>query len=235
MTVDKKTKDVSLQDQKLNSRRSLLKKTAIGVPAAITLTTKPAFGAVCSLSGFQSVNPSGVDRHSTRCQGISPGGWGQNGYKSGNQQGCRGAWELAGYYPNPRVESSYKFNPNNAKTASNPSGIFPNDPAARLFFDEFPGSSPEASIASGDTMHDVLLMQNGSLEFHMISSLLNAKYFGWGVGEYAGWISAEDIKGVYYAYTNGGSSYTTTTGSIVSFDNPSMPFDLKDFFAQLYH
>lgn len=236
MTIDKKTTDVSVP--KSDSRRSLLKKTALGVPTVVALTSKPAFGAVCSLSGFQSVNPSGVDRHSTRCYGISPGGWGQNGYKDGNQQGCRGAWLEAGYFPNPRTLDSYKFKPSNAKTVTNRSGIFSDDPAPRLFFDEFPGAIPEANVAPNDSLHDVLLKYNGSLEFHMISSLLNAKYFGWGSGEFAGWINADDIKGIYYAYTGGASSYTSVSGSVIQFDAPSGEknyFDLKDFFDQLYH
>jgi len=227
MTIDKKTEDVNLPEQttaKANGRRNLLKKTAIGVPVAITLAHKPAFGAVCSISGFQSVNPSGVDRHTGGCGGISPGGWKENGYKTSNQDGNRNMWLAAGFNPNPRVNSSLYYK---GKWGQQ----FPGDGPGTLFFaaNAFQGVTPTVPVSPFDTLHDVLLKNPGSLEFHVISNFLNAHYFGWGSGD--GRMHVDDIVGVCFAYTNGSTSYTTIGGTTVSL----VGFDLQGFFDQLYH
>jgi hypothetical protein len=221
MKREKETKDVNLQTDKTNSRRSLLKKTIIGVPVVMTLANKPAFGAICSISGFQSVNPSGVGDNGG-CGGISPGGWKENGYKSGNQDGNRNQWIAAGFYPNPRVGVSYQYK--GKKESSD-------DPAGTLFFAAiaFQGVSPTVEVSATDTLHDVLLKNPGSLEFHVISNFLNAHYFGWGNGD--GKILADDIRGVYFAYTSSASTYTTVGGTTIDLTG----FDLQDFFDQLYH
>lgn len=222
MKVEKETKDVTLQTGKSNSRRSLLKKTIIGVPVVMTLANKPAFGAVCSLSGFQSVNPSGVAHYVQGCGGISPGGWKENGYKTGNQGGNRDQWIAAGFYPNPRIAASLGYKKETQ---------YPSDEDGTLFFagNAFQGVSPTVPVAVTDTLHDVLLKNPGSLEFHMIANFLNAHYFGWGAGD--GKMPADDIRGVYFAYTNMDPTYTTTGGTIIDLDN----FDLQAFFYQLYH
>jgi len=223
MKVEKETKDVTLQTDKNNSRRSLLKKTIIGVPVVITLANKPAFGAVCSLSGFQSVNPSGVDRHDGGCGGISPGGWKENGYKTGNQDGNRNQWIAAGFYPNPRIATSLGYNANK--------GIHVGDAAGTLFFAAiaFQGVTPTVDVLFDDTLHDVLLKNPGSLEFHVISNFLNANYYDWGNGD--GKMLAADIVGVYFAYTNGDATYITVGGTSIDLSI----FDLQAFLDQLYH
>lgn len=223
MKVENETKDATLHKEKDNCRRSLLKKAAIGVPAVMALANKPAFGAVCSLSGFQSVNPSGVIRHGGGCGGISPGGWKENGYKSGNQDGNRNQWITAGFFPNPRVGGSMGYDTKK--------GEYPSDPAGTLFFAAiaFQGVSPSVPVLSTDTLHDVLLKNPGSLEFHMISNFLNANYMNWGNGD--GKMSAVDIKGVYLAYRGFNSTYTTSGGTVINLDS----LDLQAFFAQLYH
>jgi len=222
MKIEKETKDVILKADKINSRRSLIKKTIIGVPVVMTLANKPAFGAVCSLSGFQSVNPSGVGRHDQGCGGISPGGWKENGYKT-NGDGNRNQWLAINFYPNPRIATSYKYKGN--------FGIHAGDPLGTLFFAPaaFGGASPTVSVSATDTLHDVLLKNPGSLEFHAISNLFNALYFGWGNGD--GKMSAADIKGVYFAYTDGDATYITTGGTSIDLTT----LDLQAFFAQLYH
>lgn len=223
MKVEKERKDVTLQTDKNNSRRSLLRKTIIGVPVVLTLANKPAFGAVCSLSGFQSVNPSGVGRHGGGCGGVSPGGWKQNGYKTGNQDGNRNMWIDAGFFPNPRISSSLSYNTNH--------GIHTGDPAGTLFFASiaFQGINPSVSVSGSDTLHDVLLKNPGSLEFHVISNFLNANYFGWGNND--GKMAAEEIRGIYKAYTRMDPTYTTMSGTTINLDT----FNLQDFLEQLYH
>jgi len=222
MKVEKETKDVILKADKKNSRRSLLKKTIIGVPVVMTLANKPAFGAVCSLSGFQSVNPSGVDRHDRGCGGISPGGWKENGYKT-NGDGNRNQWSAAGFDPNPRVLTSTKYKGQH--------GIYPDDLPGTLFFDPsaFAGATPTITVLATETLHDVLLKGTGTLEFHAIANFLNAHYFGWGNGD--GRMPAGDIRGVYLAYTSNAPTYTTSGGTIIDLNN----FNLQDFFDQLYH
>jgi hypothetical protein len=220
MNVEKEIKDVSLQTGKSNCRRSLLKKAVIGVPAVMALANKPAFGAVCTLSGFQSVNPSGVVRHQGGCGGISPGAWKENGYKVGNMDGCRTRWIDAGYFPNPRVSSSYDYNK---------SEQFPDDDPGTLFFTVFPGITPSVTIGVNNTLHDVLLMNPGSLEFHVISNLLNSLYFGWGNGD--GKMLTADIIGIYEAYQDGSTTYISVGGTSVDLST----FDLQYFLEQLYH
>ena len=221
MTIEKQTKDVALENKKQDSRRSLLKKAAIGAPVVMSLANKPAFGAVCSLSGFQSVNPSGVGRHGDGCGGISPGGWKQNGYKT-NGDGNRNEWLATGTSPNPRVAGSHKYNTN--------FGHFPADGPGTLFFDIFPDANPTVSVLLNETLHDVLLRNPGSLEFHVISNYLNSIKFSWG-NPGTGKVAAFDVVGIYEAFTNNEMSYTTISGNTLNLTG----FDLHSFFSQLYH
>jgi hypothetical protein len=215
----KQIKEVILQSNQGNSRRNLLKKGIVGVPVVTLLANKPAFGAVCTLSGFQSVNPSGVERHADECQGFSPGGWKENGYKL-NGDGNRNQWIAAGFYPNPRLSTSYGYQ-----------GIQIQDPEGTLFFDAiaFQGAFTTCAVSSTETLHDVLLQNPGSLEFHVIANFLNAHYFGWGDGD--GRMAAEDIVGVYFAYTNLDANYITVAGTSIDLNG----FDLQAFLEQLYH
>lgn len=49
-------------------------------PVILTLANRPAFGAVCTVSGFASTNPSGVARHgSDSCGGRGPDHWTTDG------------------------------------------------------------------------------------------------------------------------------------------------------------
>lgn len=224
MKAEEKTKDVILKTDKNNSRRSLLKKTIIGVPVVMTLANKPAFGAVCSISGFQSVNPSGVGRHEQGCGGISPGGWKENGYKvKGEPDGGRAEWLAAGFFPNPRVLTSTDYKGN--------FGIYPDDPAGTLFYDPttFLGANPKITVLPTETLHDVLLKGTGTLEFHVISNFLNAHYFGWGNGD--GRMPANDIRDIYIAYTSYAPTYTSSGGTTIDLN----AFDLQAFLSQLYH
>lgn len=212
--------DAVSTDNKI-SRRGLLTKAAMGVPLALTLAHKPAFGAICSISGFQSVNPSGVNAGQTAgpgCGGYSPGGWKQNGFKTKNQDGNRNQWLAAGFNPNPRPghDDPQAFN---------------YDGAGTLFYatNAFSGTITSGiTIGKNDTLHDVLLNHPGSLECHAIANLLNAKYFS----DYR--LAATDVVGLYDAYNRGYPDYTTSTGTLVKLNVIASNGGLQTFFDQ-YH
>ena len=90
----------------VNSKRATLIKIGVAVPAIVTLSSRPAYGAgFCSLSGFASVNASGVIRH----QNESCGGYSQGGWTTAHEPGD-GNWatDAPGCKPNPLKE--YNFN-----------------------------------------------------------------------------------------------------------------------------
>lgn len=99
MSKDTMKNTLEVQKKGIEGRRSALKKIGIAAPAIITLSSRPAYGAgFCSLSGFASVNASGVLRHSNQhCYGLSHGAWKTpfNG---------DGTWPF-GCTPNPPTES----------------------------------------------------------------------------------------------------------------------------------
>lgn len=214
-----KDSEVTSTDNKM-SRRGLLTKAAMGVPLALTLAHKPAFGAICSISGFQSVNPSGVGQTTgPGCGGYSPGGWKENGFKVGNQDGNRNQWLSAGFNPNPRPAFSDPALPNY-------------DGAGTLFFasNAFSGArtSPGVIVGPNDTLHDVLIKYPGTLEFHAIANLLNAKYFS----DYR--LVASDVVGLYDAYNRGYVTFTTYSGTVVNLNAVASNGGLQNFLDQ-YH
>lgn len=80
-----------------SSRRSFIKKAAVGAPVISTIASKPVWAGQCSLSGNMSGNTSQHDR--TDClnfQGYSPGGWKENGNGNGNASQNGGAYQ---YWP----------------------------------------------------------------------------------------------------------------------------------------
>lgn len=98
-----KETEMDTKNQPLNARRSLLKKVGVAAPVVVTLASRPAYGAgFCSLSGFASMNASGVLRHQNQnCGGYSYGGW-KTAYGNGD-----GNWatENVGVIPNPQEEN----------------------------------------------------------------------------------------------------------------------------------
>ncbi len=125
----------------------------VAVPVVLSLANRPAFGAVCSPSGFVSAspeNPSGIRHHEAGCGGLSPIAWANPDANAG--AGSRQQWIAAGYFPNPREESD--------------------DPLGTLFDEAF-----DTALGVG-TMQDVLLSHPNSLESHAVAGLLNAETFG---------------------------------------------------------
>ena len=195
--------DTVRTDNKI-SRRGLLTKAAMGVPLALTLAHKPAFGAACSISGFQSVNPSGVGLQVSCHRGYSPGGW-KN--PDNNGDASRSDWESISAFPNPRANTS--------------------DGDATTFHEIFSRlPMHQNGQAWGDTntsLHDVL-KSNSAPAKHAAANVLNAAFFpNFG-------IAVADVVGLYQAYYDRASTYTTTKGTNVNMAE----FDLVGFFDQ-YH
>jgi len=195
--------DTVSTDNKI-SRRGLLTKAAMSVPLALTLAHKPAFGAACSISGFQSVNPSGVGLQVSCNRGYSPGGW-KN--PDNNGDGSRGDWESVSAHPNPRTNT--------------------NDPDATTFYEIFSRLPMHQSGRTwGDentSLHDVL-KSNSAPAKHAAANVLNAVFFpNFGIAK-------DDVVGLYQAYYDGASHYRTTKGTEVNMAE----FDLVDFFDQYH-
>jgi len=206
MSQNKQETDSVGNKEHQSSRRGLLKKTAIGAPVLMTLINRPAYGAICTISGFQSVNPSGVTNTKTNCGGFSPGGWKHPDNGQGGTDGNRQQWYAAGFNPNPRA------------------GL--NDPSATLFKDAIAfGMNPPTYMDPNITMNDVMLNHHNSLENHAVANLLNANYFvGYG-------ISAADVVGLYQAFSLKLDSYTTSSGTTVDISTMTES-SLKSFFDQ---
>jgi hypothetical protein len=100
--------EVSSKKKDVNNKRATLLKIGVAIPAIVTLSSRPAYGAgFCSLSGFASVNASGVTRHANKsCGGYSQGGW-KTAYGSGD-----GNWasDAPGCKPNPKAEYDFHYN-----------------------------------------------------------------------------------------------------------------------------
>jgi hypothetical protein len=137
-------------DESKVSRRRFTR-AGLAAPIILSLASRPAFGAVCSPSGFVSYspdNPSGVRHVEDSCHGISPGGWMHPDVGRGNSDGNRSQWYAAGYYPNPRDDK---------------------DPDPTMFATVFGSGSEYGSL------HDAMLNYPGSLQFHIVAALLNSK------------------------------------------------------------
>tara|TARA_R110000787_G_scaffold79212_1_gene173187 strand:- start:91 stop:717 length:627 start_codon:yes stop_codon:yes gene_type:complete len=157
----------------------------LAAPVILSLASRPAFGAVCSPSGFVSYspnNPSGVRHEVSGCGGISPGGWMHPDVGQGNSDGNRSQWYAAGYAPNPRNG---------------------NDPDATLFVDVFGVGS------EWGTLHDAMLEYPGSLQFHAVAALLNASL------PIPGYMSPVDVVGLYVAAYTGAPTYVTSGGALI--------------------
>jgi hypothetical protein len=185
--------------------------------ALLALANRPAFGAICTPSGFVSYspnNPSGVRHVTDGCGGWSPGAW--KTPDSGSGEGSREDWITAGAYANPRP---------GLECGDNVIGnMTPCDPAGTLFARVF--------VVGGSlgTLHDVLLNDPGSLEGHAVAAWLNAR-FNEATGRFPGYMNSLDVVGLYSTKVGGAESYTTVAGTVI----PMLNFDLQAFFKQTYY
>lgn len=215
VNVTKQTPELVEKSENIDSKRRLLSAAA---PAVLTLLSIPAFGArgaVCSISGMQSVNPSGVTRHTTTgCGGYSPGAW-KTPY-GGNGDGSLADWHQAGlnyynqeFYPNPG-----SGNGANPTSSSEPATLF---------------SSIFTSPGDPDSLHDKLEQTGDTFERSTVEAFINACFFQWGVGANTS-IHAIDVVGLYNATP--GSQYQTVKGNTVTVPSDG---DLHIFFYNLMH
>lgn len=202
-----------------STRRSLV---GAAVPAVLTLLSKPAFGAAgarCTISGFTSVNPSGVRHETSGCGGYSPGAW-KSPYAS-NGDGSLAHWIIAGQ--NCATITGFSQFSN---------GFFPNPGTSSTSSSTAPGTLFDAVFggSDGDTMHDKLEGNGNSLERSAVDALLNACFFEWGAGLNMAKIHPVDIVGLYQ--TSFGHQYVSVSGSSVTRPDDSA---LRTFFDQLMH
>lgn len=200
----------------------------LATPVILTLANRPAFGAVCTLSGFTSyspTNPSGVRHVESSCGGLSPGAW--RNPDAGNGDGSREQWIRAGYFPNPRQAVSETSEDKVGKVKGGGKLESP-DVSGGAAYDDPPGTSfDEAFGLTGSglgTMHDVLLNEPGTLAFHAVAALLNTSLLGYG-------LSKSDVIGLYQLGAGVISSYTTASGVVISHGD----LDVQGFFEQTYH
>lgn len=205
-----------VRDARLSRRR--FTGAGLAVPVALSLANRPAFGAVCTPSGFVSntpENPSGVRHVVNGCGGLSPGAW--KNPDAGNGDGSRADWIAAGYFPNPRQAD--EDGPGGGGKGGGPKN------KSFLDYSDPPGTPFHMAFGTAEdigTMHDVLLQRPGSLEFHAVAGLLNASTFGY--------MEPYDFVGLYQA-VKAGLPYTTLSGVEVVMTESQ----LKDFIEQTYH
>ncbi|MEQ9395851.1 hypothetical protein [Haliea sp.] len=223
-TTDKQTQESGAQEPVAGGADSQLSRrrftgAGLAAPVILSLASRPAFGAVCTPSGFVSYspnNPSGIRRHEAACGGLSPGAW--KTPDAGKGDGSRAQW--LPFAPNPRQEGNASPAAKSAEKSAKKSRSVDTfaDPPGTLFFDVF-GVNDHFG-----TLHDVLLERSGSLEFHVVAALLNSTTI-------PGYMATEDVIGLYRATFYGYSSYTTVKGATIRMDG----FDLKAFIEQTYH
>jgi hypothetical protein len=205
-------------------RRTFLKRATAGA-AVLSVLSKPAFGAVgarCSISGFTSVNPSGVRHDTGGCGGLSPGAW-KNPY-AGNGDGSLADWAQAGvnttgepFYPNPSDGSAGNPGGGSSSSSTNPGTLF-----SELF----------TNSNSVYTLHDMLHEVGTYFERWAVEALLNAAFYQWGIpGPNQAKIHPADVVGLYE--TLEGQIYTSVVTPL-SIRRPS-DLDVQAFFENLIH
>lgn len=223
MSEFKKSKN-EVKSAGVNKRRLILK---AGVPAILTMASKPSFGAVCNISGFASVaagSVSGVARHEVvGCGGFSHGAWKKPDHGMGGGDGNRSHWYAAGIAPDPRGTANNAF----ATPPGVPIIADPNDPS------EDPPATDFAQVfthMSGDmrTFEDVV-EANGSFDCFAAQTYLNALYFGWGSDSSK--ISPEDVILLHEAGVKGWTSFVDSNGNTINL----IGVDIKMFFENTQH
>lgn len=239
-----------------NSRRRFIKGTSAAV-VVTSLTSKSVFAqavdpAGCTPSGFQSVNPSGVERHSGACNGFSHGGWATP--YSGNGDGSIEQWDLAGdiyhtmtggsvfataFVPekpaqagisssqqlsraNARFDRCFGYNAHNANSSC----------TSTKWADVFGNVGPLSSMS----LHKVL-MQGGaySLERDAVAAFLSACYLRYRDGMSVNFIDPRDVVNLYAAAQSnpaGGQNVTLFNGNVIKAPSKSQ---LGAFFLGLQH
>ncbi len=193
----------------VNNTRRFLSKAGIVTPVMMMLGQRPAFGAVCTVSGFISATPGNVSavRHEvTGCGGLSPGAW-RTPYSGA------GDWTLT------------PWSPGGTASALAPEGLgkrgSPGDPSyGTLMEDAFAYSG---GYLVGNSMYDVLWMNGssdpGQLGAHLVAALLNAAA---GLYPSTAGLTVSDVQNMYFQLSSTGSyaaapSILWTPAQVVTF------------------
>lgn len=211
------------------SRRKFLTKAGVVAPVVVTLTSKPAFGKVCNISGFASASPanvSGTARHQVQgCGGFSHGAWKKPDHGNGNGDGNRSHWYATGVAPDPRDGAD----PSNSKSVPGvPIGADPDveseDPPATEFREVF------THMMNDVRTFEEVVSANGSFDQFAAQTFLNAVYFGWGSDPDK--ISPVDVIELHKAEVYMWTSVTLpSSGKTVSL----VGVDIKAFFENTQH
>lgn len=225
-------KDKIKKSSAVSSRRKFLTKAGIAAPVVLTMASKPAFGAtVCNISGFASVTPSGIARHTTQsCGGFSHGAWKNPDNGNSNGDGNRQHWYDAGIAPEPRPRKNHPDWTGNDNFATQPGVAITSDrdkkrqdPPATMFKDVF------THMTSDERTYEAVIEDNGSFDQFAAQTVLNALYFNWGPLDKK--ISAPDVVKLHEAHVKGWSSFQTTAGNTVDLTG----IDIKAFFESTQH
>ncbi len=223
------TDDIShLEGTSVKSRRKFI--IGAGAPVVLSMFSPVAFGATqnsCTISGYQSVAPSGPPPNPDGCGGYSPGAWfnpfsgspeNNSGAPGDGSDGNMYHWHAVGLIPpHPSdVGAHGKW------VAPYVATFGPQALATRL---------PEllGAIAPDITVYEALDdASTYRLERFAACAFMSATLFGWGSGDSK--IHPLDIIGLYETAPN--APYTTQSGNVVT-----RPTDTKlvDFFEQLQH
>jgi hypothetical protein len=194
------------EETAVEKRRRFIKGAGIAAPVIMALANRPAFGAVCTVSGFISVDPGNVSAQGHVVQscstGLTPGAY-QTPYSGA------GKW-------------SGKCGPGGKTRAIHPEGEGKRTPPTQgtLMKDGFGFDG----LLKDKTMYDVLwLSGNGDpyqLCAHLVAALLNAQG-----GLYINGLTEAEVKDMYKQMSQTGK-YQAAPG--VLWDEPTLVGFLKN-------
>lgn len=188
-----------LETARADARRRFIKGAALASPVLLSIASRPVLGTsrFCSASGFMSGNLSNQGGKDVSCGGNSPGYW-----KNHTSPGAP--------WPTPYLSG---------RRASGATGI--SYTGGTQFHSVFKKSG--GFNYGTKTLLQVLWEHPGSLAFHAIAALLNAKA---GIGNYV--LTDLQVRQIWDGIVTNGV-YTTTTG------HKMYEADAKAFFEQTYH
>jgi hypothetical protein len=171
-------------EEGVEKRRRFIKGAGIAAPVIMALANRPAFGAVCTVSGFISVDPGNVSAQGhvvSVCGGRSPG-------KYKNPYNGSGSWPSG-------------YNPGGPTSAVNPEGYQKRPTPAGTLMKEGFGYD---GLLKDMTMYDVLWVNGATdpnqLYAHLVAALFNALN-----GLYVNGLTETEIKDMYQQMSTAGT------------------------------
>jgi len=164
------------ESSSVNKKRRSLTKTGLAAPVIMCLANRPAFGAVCTVSGFISATPGDLSsqRHVVdSCGGFSPGAW-CTPY-NGDGSWLEITWDTLVWTPGgPETKLKISVHGVNEGLGNRSITRFPSDPAGTTMATAFGYNG----YLGSESMYDVLWM-GGTADpeqfgAHIVAALLNA-------------------------------------------------------------